>query len=126
MRFDRILLVGLGGSLGAISRYVVGTYVADRWGTGWPYGTFLINITGCFAIAFFLTLTTERMTIHEGWRFLFPTGFVGAYTTFSTFEYETMRLIENGAWKRALSYVLLSVLVGFAAVIGAAWTARRF
>lgn len=126
MKLNAILLVGLGGFLGAISRYLVGTAVAARWGTSWPYGTFIINITGCFAIAFFLTLTTERLVLHEGWRFFFPTGFVGAYTTFSTFEYETMRLVQDGAWKRALSYVMLSVLVGFLAVIGAAWTARRF
>ena len=121
-----ILLVGAGGALGAIARYLIGTAVANRWGTSWPYGTFVINISGCFAIAFFLTLASERYLVHEGWRFFFPTGFVGAYTTFSTFEYETMRLVEDGAWKRALSYVVLSVVVGFFAVLGATWTARRF
>ena len=62
----------------------------------------------------------------EGWRYFFPIGFVGAYTTFSTFEWETMRLVDEGAWLRALSYVLASVLVGFFAVVLAAWTARRF
>jgi CrcB protein len=126
MRLNALMLVAAGGALGAIARYLVGSAVAGRWGTGWPYGTFIINMTGCFAIAFFLTLTTERFTVHEGWRFFFPTGFVGAYTTFSTFEYETLRLVEDGAWRRALSYVLCSVLVGFAAVLAATWAARRF
>ena len=121
-----LILVGLGGFLGAIARYVVGVKIAKRFGTSWPYGTFVINVTGCVMIAFFLTLTTERLTVSPAWRFLFPTGFVGAYTTFSTFEYETMGLLQTGAWLRAASYVLLSTFVGLAAVFVAAWTARRF
>lgn len=126
MKLSALMLVGCGGFLGAIARYVVGTVVANRWGATWPYGTFIINVTGCFLIAFFLTLTAERVTVHEAWRFLFPVGFVGAYTTFSTYEYETMRLIETGAWGRAASYVVLSTIVGLAAVFSAAWIARRF
>ena len=126
MKPSALLLVGLGGFLGAIARFVVGNAVSARWGTSWPYGTFIINVTGCFVIAFFLTLTTERVTIHEGWRFFFPVGFVGAYTTFSTYEFETMRLVQTGAWARATSYVLLSTFVGLAAVFLAAWVARRF
>jgi CrcB protein len=126
MRSEALLLVGVGGFLGAISRYLLGSVIAERWGSGWPYGTFVINITGCFAIALFLTLAAERMAIADAWRFFFSTGFVGAYTTFSTYEYETLRLVENGAWGRAASYVLLSTLTGFAAVVAAAWLARRF
>src|SRR5689334_6955536 len=95
MKLSALMLVGIGGFLGAIARFVVGNVVSARWGTSWPYGTFIINITGCFIIAFFLTLTTERVTVHEGWRLLFPVGFVGAYTTFSTYEFETMRLIQT-------------------------------
>ncbi|MFI5288531.1 MAG: fluoride efflux transporter CrcB [Polyangia bacterium] len=125
MKLGALLLVGAGGFLGAITRYVVGTGVSHRWGASWPYGTFLINITGCFAIAFFLTLVSERITVSPNWRYFFPTGFVGAYTTFSTFEYETLRLVEDGAWVRALSYVVSSVIVGFVAVLLAAWLARR-
>jgi CrcB protein len=120
-----IALVALGGALGSVARYLVGLGITTRWGSGWPYGTFVINITGSFAIGFFLTLTTERVVIDEGWRFLFPIGFVGAYTTFSTFEYETLRLIEGGAWGRAASYVLGSTVAGFAAVWLAAALARR-
>ena len=126
MKLGALMLVGAGGFLGAVSRYLVGTAVSHRWGASWPYGTFLINITGCFAIAFFLTLVSERITVSPNWRYFFPTGFVGAYTTFSTFEYETLRLVEDGAWMRALSYVVSSVIVGFVAVLLAAWLARRF
>jgi CrcB protein len=126
MKLNALMLVGIGGFLGAVARFVVGRLVSDRWGTSWPWGTFIINMTGCFMIAFFVTLTAERVTIHEGWRFLFPVGFVGAYTTFSTYEFETMRLIDSGAWARAASYVVLSTVVGLFAVFLAAWVARRF
>ena len=126
MRPGALLLVGCGGFLGAIARYLVGTLIAGRLGTTWPFGTFVINVTGCFVIGFFLTLTSERIVVHEAWRFLFPIGFVGAYTTFSTYGYETVRLMEAGAWARAFSYVALSTVVGFAAVFLSMWLARRF
>lgn len=124
-RAVKLLLVGTGGALGAIARHLVSTLFLERLGPGWPWGTFVINITGCFMIAFFLTLTSERVQIHEGWRYLFPIGFVGAYTTFSTFEYETMRLFQSGAWGRALGYVLASNLVGYAAVVLGMWSVRK-
>ena len=117
---------GAAGFFGAIARYLVGLGVTARFGTGWPVGTFLINVSGCFAIGFFVTLTTERVTVAEGWRYFFPIGFVGAYTTFSTYEYETVRLVESGAWGKALSYVLASTVAGYAAVVAALWSARRF
>jgi fluoride exporter len=120
-----LFLVGIGGFLGAISRYLLGLVVAHAVGTNWPYGTFVINVTGCFAVSFYLTLATERLSLREGWRLFFPVGFVGAYTTFSTYEYETLKLIERGAWGSALAYVALSTLVGFAAVVAAASLARR-
>jgi CrcB protein len=126
MRGWPIVLVGAGGALGAIARWAVGTFAVSRWGNAWPWGTFLINVSGCFFIGFFLTLTSERVIIHEGWRYLFPVGFVGAYTTFSTYEYELFTMVQGGAWLRALSYLVSSTVVGFAAVLLAAWVARRF
>ncbi len=126
MKPSTLLFVGVGGFFGSIARYVVNTLVTNRWGESWPFGTFVINISGCFLIGFFLTLTTERYAVNEAWRFVFPIGFVGAYTTFSTFEYETVRLVQSGAWARALSYVGLSTVVGFGAVLLATWVARRF
>jgi CrcB protein len=120
------MLVGIGGFFGAIARFLVGNWVSDRWGTAWPHGTFLINVSGCFLIGFFVTLTSERVTVAEGWRYLFPIGFVGAYTTFSTYEYETVRLVQSGAWGRALAYVVSSTVTGFVAVLLAMWATRRF
>ncbi len=124
-RASAILLVGLGGSLGAIARYLVGELIGARLGTGWPWGTFFINVTGCFLIAFFLSFATGRAGLAEGWRYLFPIGFVGAYTTFSTYAWETVRLGQTGAWARAAVYVLASTALGWAAVLVGIVAARR-
>jgi CrcB protein len=110
-----LLLVAFGGALGALARFFVGAFVARRLGVGWPYGTFLINISGCLIIGLSLPMLT-RSGVHEAWRHFLPIGFVGAYTTFSTFEYETLRLLESGAWKACATYVLGSNFVGLFAV----------
>ena len=125
MSFASIALVGLGGALGAIARYLIATFSVARWGTNWPWGTFIINMTGCFMIAFFLAITAERFTVNEGWRYFFPIGFVGAYTTFSTYEWETMRLIQSGGFLRAASYVIASTTVGLGAVFLGHYLAKR-
>jgi CrcB protein len=125
MRPSSILLVGAGGFLGAIARYLVATFALARFGTGWPWGTFFINLSGCVMIAFFLTFAGER-ALNEAWRFLFPIGFVGAYTTFSTYSWETMALVERGAWLRAGLYVVGSTVLGLGAIVLGAWLGRRF
>jgi CrcB protein len=112
----RFLVVGAGGFLGAIARYAVGLLVARLWSGEVPLATFLINTSGCFVLGFFSTLAAERLAFDPAWRLLVATGFVGAYTTFSTFEYETNRLVETGSTAWAVTNVLASVLVGFLAV----------
>ena len=112
----RYLVVGFGGFLGAIARYSVGVWVDTFWRRDFPLATFLVNITGCFILGFFLTLAAERMSITPMMRLLVATGFVGAYTTFSTFEYETQRLTTTGALGWALVNVLTSVVAGYVAV----------
>ena len=127
MQPTSLLLVGAGGALGAMARYLVAVLVTARLGTSWPWATFLINVTGCFAIGFFMALFTDQIVaIHPHWRLFFPIGFVGAYTTFSTYEYETLLLIEQGRWLAAGAYVGGSTIAGFAAVLAAVWLARRF
>jgi CrcB protein len=126
MKLVPIALVAAGGAIGSVARYLVGVAIQSLAGDRWPWGTFAINVSGCFIIGFFLTLSSERVIIHENWRYLVPIGFVGAYTTFSTYQYETLRLIELGAWIRALAYVLASTIVGFIAVALAANLARRY
>src|SRR5262245_59817825 len=88
----KYLVVGIGGFIGANVRFIVGQWAAQKWGTAFPYGTFLINITGSFILGLFATLTLKFLW-DDTWRLLIAIGFVGAYTTFSTFEYETLELI---------------------------------
>jgi CrcB protein len=124
-RTAAIVLIALGGAAGAVARFLVGDSFSRRFGTGWPYGTLFINVTGCFAIALFLSAAAERADFNPGWRYLFPVGFIGAYTTFSTYGYETHRLLQLGQAAGALAYVATSNLLGFGAVVAGAWLGRR-
>lgn len=121
----RFLVVAVGGALGAVSRYAMTILVSRFWTRDFPLATILINISGSFILGFFATYATERSTIDPMWRLLIATGFVGAYTTFSTFEYETQRLTESGAMLWGAVNVLTSVAAGFAAVQVGVLLARR-
>jgi CrcB protein len=123
--FAPYIAIALGGMLGANARYVFGLYIADRLGTSFPYGTFVINVTGSLVIGFFLTLVSERLPLNPLWRLFFATGFLGAYTTFSTYSYETATLIRDGAYTSALVYCLGSVVVGLVGVIAGIAAAER-
>ena len=112
----KYLMVGIGGFLGAIARFWVGNYVGGKMGVRFPYGTFLINISGSFVIGLSLALLTAKVNWSPNWRYLIPVGFIGAYTTFSTFEYETLVRIQDGQFMTGSLNVILSVLVGFVAV----------
>jgi CrcB protein len=118
------LIVGVGGFLGAVARYGVALAVALFWTREFPLATFLINVTGSFVLGLFATLAAERLQLDPRWRLFVATGFVGAYTTFSTFEYETQRLAEAGAAWWGLLNVVASVAVGYAAVQLGVWLAR--
>ena len=108
------LLVGLGGALGAWARWAVSGAITARWGGGFPLGTFLVNATGCFLLGFFLTLVAARSGEGADARALVATGFLGAYTTFSTFSFETVTLLRDGAGPTALGYVAASLVFGLA------------
>lgn len=112
----KYLAVAAGGALGAMLRYYLGGTLLARTAQPFPTATFVINITGSFIVGFFLTLATELLHVSPYWRLAVAVGFVGAYTTFSTFEYEMARLVEDGDFMRALLNVVLSVVLGFAAV----------
>lgn len=109
-------MVGLGGFLGSIARYWVGSYITFRMGARFPYGTFVINMSGSFLIGLVVTLLAERAHWSPNLLYLIPIGFIGAYTTFSTFELEAFRSVRNGDFVLALLNVVLSVCVGFIAV----------
>lgn len=108
------LLIGLGGILGANARYLVSTWAAGRYGVAFPYGTFLINATGSLAMGFVLTLVADRFSNNADARYLIATGFLGAYTTFSTFTYETIALLRESAVRAALTNVFGSAALGIA------------
>ncbi len=119
-----ILLVAAGGALGAVARYLVANAFAQRVGAGWPWGTLFINVSGCLLISLFLGAGSSRIA-QSNLRYLLPIGFVGAYTTFSTYEYETLRLLQLGRAASALVYVAASNILGLAAVVLGEWLARR-
>jgi CrcB protein len=112
----KYFMVGLGGFLGSIARFWLGGFISERMGTRFPYGTFVINISGSFVIGLILTLLTENAHWSPNWRYLVPVGFIGAYTTFSTFEYETLRSVQDGQWLMAILNVVLSIILGFLGV----------
>ena len=110
------LLVGLGGFLGAILRYLVDGWVAQRLGSTFPYGTLVINVGGSFLLGLLLTVVAERFAAPPGLRLFFGIGFLGAYTTFSTFAFESLVLIEDRAYLVAVANLLGNVVLGLIAV----------
>jgi len=116
--------IGLGSIAGANSRYALGRWFVDRYGAGMPYGTFVINITGALIIGFLMTLLTETFVTDPRWRLMLVVGFLGSYTTFSTYTYDAFVLAENGAWARAAAYVIGSNVIGLLACIGGVLLAR--
>jgi len=123
---NRFLFVALGAALGANARYAVGLWAANRFGTDFPYGTFIVNVTGSLLLGFVITLTTERLALSPETRLLLGVGFLGSYTTFSSYAVEGMGLFrESGLWP-GLIYVAGNVLVGlFCAGLGV-YLARLF
>jgi fluoride exporter len=114
----KYLVVGIGGFMGSAARFWWASFVGQRMGTRFPYGTFLINASGSFLIGLVMTLLTEKTHMSPNWRYLIPADEANWYTTFSTFEYETLRAIQDGQFTIGTLNVVLSVLVGFLMV----WT----
>ena len=116
----KYLMIGFGGCVGSILRFWLGSYIGGRMGSRFPYGTFVVNVTGSFLVGMIVTMLAEKTQWSPAWRYLIPIGFIGGYTTFSTFEYETFRLFQDGQMLTALLNVTLSVVIGFGGVwIGA-------
>lgn len=121
-----LVLVGLGGWLGAVSRYVLDRWVTQWVGVPFPVGTLTINLLGCLALGFLGTLVRDRLAFvpREVW-LIASYGFLGAFTTFSTFGFETLRMLEDQRLAAAAGYVLASVLGGLLACYVGALMARN-
>lgn len=117
---QKYLLIATGGALGSIARYWVGSAISSRIGARFPYGTFVVNISACLVIGFIMTLLGKRAGLSTTWRYLIPIGFIGAYSTFSTYEWETLSTLRSGAFLMAALYAVGSLLVGLIAVWGGA------
>ena len=112
---QKYLLIAAGGALGSVARYWVGSTISGRIGTKFPYGTIVINISACIIIGFTLTYFGKRADLSAAWRFLVPIGFIGAYSTFSTYEWETLSTLRSGAFLMAALYAVGSLVLGLAA-----------
>ena len=112
-----LLFVGLGGFIGASLRYATGLFVGRfAAGTQFPYGTFVVNMLGCLLIGFLAGFTDSRNLLNDSARAFIFTGMLGAFTTFSTFSYETMGLFQNGQTSPALTNLVLQIILGLLAV----------
>lgn len=120
----QVILVGVGGALGAISRFFMGNIVGKILGSALPYGTFIINVVGCFCMGLLMTVIAERHLLPPEWRLFLCVGFLGGFTTFSSFGYETFGLIHSGKLLAALGYAGGSVVLGLLAATVGVYVAR--
>jgi fluoride exporter len=114
---ETFFIISAGAVLGANARYWVSGWAADHLGTSFPYGTFLINILGSLLMGLFFTMFTERFLIDPRLRLMVTVGFLGSYTTFSTYEFESVSLILAGQWILGLFDLLGSAVLGAVAMI---------
>lgn len=112
-----LVWVGIGGALGSIARYLAGRELTERLGGSFPYGTFTANVLGAFLIGILFVLLTERGIGDDRLRLLLMVGFLGGFTTFSTYTLDAFSLVERGQWVMALTYVVGSNLLGLLACL---------
>ena len=118
---QKYFFIALGGALGSVMRYFVGTSVGDRLGTRFPFGTLVVNISACLIVGLSLEILNRHTNVNAAVRYLIPIGFIGAYSTFSTFEWEIFSNLSSGAFWIAILYVATSLVLGLIAVaLGAA------
>jgi CrcB protein len=118
---EKYLVIAVGGSIGAILRYLTGVYSAKFFGTWLSYGTLIVNVVGSFILSFFMILFLEKLSLDPLWRLFVAIGFCGSYTTLSSITYETLSIVMDGDYVRALLNVALnfglSFLSAFAGIV---------
>ena len=122
----KILLIALFGAIGTLARYGLQGVVQIRTGGTFPYGTLIVNLTGCFLLGLIAQFTMNRMLISPDWRVAIAVGFFGGYTTFSGFGWEAAKMIEGGEWLRASVYVAVSVVAGLFLSVAGIRLANKF
>jgi CrcB protein len=113
----RITLLVVFGAAGTLARYGLQGLVQHRTGTGFPSGTLVVNLLGCFLLGGIAEFGLTHLALPPEWRIGITVGFFGAFTTFSSFSWETVQLLRDGEWMRASVYVLASVIGGIVAVV---------
>ena len=122
----KIIAVAVGGAFGAVARYLINISPLANLFEKFPFPTFFINITGSFLIGFLLILLSDKLQISDNLRMAIMVGFLGAFTTFSTFEMEIYELAREREFFTAFIYLFSSVLLGFVGVLSGVWLAKRF
>jgi len=113
---NQLVLLAVAGAVGTLARYWLSAFIHRVCGAGFPWGTLAVNVIGCLLFGFFWTLAEERMLISGQARIVILTGFMGAFTTFSTFAFETAQMLSDAEWFRALGNIAIENVVGIAAV----------
>jgi CrcB protein len=122
----RLVWIAIFGAIGTLARYGLQGVVQFRAGSAFPYGTLLVNLSGCFLLGLIGQFTLNRLVISPDWRVAIAVGFFGGYTTFSSFGWETAKMLEDGEWLRASAYVGASVLAGLLLSVAGIRLANRF
>jgi CrcB protein len=120
-----LVTIALAGGLGALARYSLTGFTHRLTAWDFPVGTLLVNVVGCFVFGFLTPLLAERAHIPEAWRMGVIIGFLGSFTTFSTFGFDTIDLAQNGDWGKAALNVFASLLLGCCGVLAGLWLAGR-
>ncbi len=122
----RLTLIAIFGAIGTLARYGLQGVVQIRTASTFPFGTLLINLSGCFLLGLIGQFTLNRLVISPDWRVAIAVGFFGGYTTFSSFGWETAKMLEDGEWLRATAYVSASVVVGLLLSVAGIRLANKF
>ena len=112
MKVSTCVWIGIGGFVGAVARFAINNWLATRWGAAFPYGTLFVNVSGSFVLCLTIAMLSRGFDVAPALRLALTVGFLGSYTTFSTFSADALLLLETGHTLRALAYVAASVVGG--------------